>query len=92
MCFALLSSAYAQQTVTGTVTGDDGVGIPGVTVIEKGTSNGVITNIDGSYTVTVSNDATILFSFVGMQTVEELVNNQSTIDVTLLASQINSFT
>lgn len=88
MCFALLSSAYAQQTVTGTVTGDDGYGIPGVTVVEKGTSNGVITNVDGVYKITVSDDATIAFSFVGMHTVEEAVNGRSTIDVTLEASQI----
>lgn len=88
MCFALLSSAYAQQTVTGTVIGDDGVGIPGVTIVEKGTSNGIITNIDGVYTIKVADDATITFSFVGMQSVDEAVSGRSTIDVTLLASHI----
>ena len=49
MCFALLGSAYAQQTVTGTVTGDDGLGIPGASVVQKGTTNGTITNMDGNY-------------------------------------------
>ena len=44
MCFTLIVSAYAQQTVTGTVTGDDGSGLPGVTVIQKGTTNGTTTN------------------------------------------------
>ena len=42
MCLALIGSAWAQQKVTGNVTGDDGSGIPGVTVFEVGTSNGVI--------------------------------------------------
>ena len=82
MCFALLSSAYAQQAVTGTVIGEDGLGIPGVTVIQKGTSNGTITNIDGSYSLQLPSDATIVFSFVGMQTVEEAVNGRSAINVT----------
>jgi len=88
MCFALISSAYAQSTVTGTVTGSDGTGIPGVTVLEKGTSNGTITSIDGNYTLKVSSDATIVFSFVGMQTVEEVVSGRTTIDVTMSESQI----
>ncbi|WP_321375383.1 SusC/RagA family TonB-linked outer membrane protein [uncultured Draconibacterium sp.] len=88
MCFALLSSATAQQSVTGTVTGEDGLGIPGVSVIESGTSNGTITDIDGVYTISVADDATIVFSFVGMQTVQEPVNGRSTIDVTLVESQI----
>ncbi|WP_372647681.1 SusC/RagA family TonB-linked outer membrane protein [Draconibacterium sp.] len=88
MCFALLGSAYAQQTVTGTVTGDDGLGIPGVSVVEAGTSNGTITDIDGVYSITVADDATIQFSFVGMQTVNEAVNGRSTIDVTMQENQI----
>lgn len=89
MCFSLLGGAYAQQKVTGTVTGDDGLGIPGATVLERGTSNGTITNIDGEYTITVSSgDATLVFSFVGMTTVEEPVNNRPTIDVQMKADAI----
>lgn len=92
MCFALLSGAYAQQAVTGSVTGDDGIGIPGVTVLEKGTSKGTITNVDGNYTLNVaSGNAVIVFSFVGMTTIEETVNNRSTINVTMFvdAMRIN---
>ena len=73
MCFALLGSAYAQQTVTGTVTGDDGLGIPGASVVQKGTTNGTITNMDGNYSISVPSDAVLVFSFVGMTTVEETV-------------------
>ena len=88
MCFALLGSAYAQQTVTGTVTGDDGLGIPGVSVVQQGTSNGTITNVDGVYTLSVPSDAVIVFSFVGMTTIEENLTGRSTIDVTLISSAI----
>ncbi|MBT6999973.1 MAG: SusC/RagA family TonB-linked outer membrane protein, partial [Prolixibacteraceae bacterium] len=88
MCFALLSSASAQQTVTGTVIDDEGIGIPGVSISQKGTTNGTITNLDGGYTMQVPSDATIVFSFVGMQAVEETINGRSTIDVTMVASQI----
>ncbi|NQU32048.1 MAG: TonB-dependent receptor plug domain-containing protein, partial [Bacteroidetes bacterium] len=88
MCFALLGSAYAQQTVTGTVTGDDGLTLPGVTVVQKGTSNGTITNVNGGYSLSVPSDAVIVFSFVGMETTEEAVDGRSTIDVTLATSAI----
>lgn len=89
MCFALIASAFAQQTVTGTVTDEEGAGIPGVTVIEKGTSNGTITNSDGNYTIGVSSDDAVLnFSFVGMTTVEEPVNGRSVVDVTMTVDAI----
>jgi len=88
LCFALLSSAYAQQNVTGKVTDQDGAGIPGVSIIEKGTSHGTITNIDGEYSINVPADATLLFSFVGMKNVEEMVNNRSVIDVTMEVDEV----
>ncbi|HSH20520.1 MAG TPA: carboxypeptidase-like regulatory domain-containing protein, partial [Draconibacterium sp.] len=88
MCFALMSSAYAQNKVTGNVTDEDGLGIPGVTVLQKGTGNGTITNIDGVYTIDVPNDAVLVFSFVGMSAKEESVNGRSTINVTLASSTI----
>lgn len=88
MCFALVVGAYAQQTVTGMVTGDDGSGMPGVTIVQKGTSNGTTTNQDGNYTISVPANATLVFSFVGMQTIEEQVNGRSTINVSLQPSDI----
>ncbi|NQU51206.1 MAG: SusC/RagA family TonB-linked outer membrane protein [Bacteroidetes bacterium] len=88
MCFALMGSAYAQQSVTGTVTDEDGLGIPGTTVMEKGTSSGTITNIDGKYTISVPNDAVLVFTFVGMTTQEIPVGGRSSIDVTLATSTI----
>lgn len=73
-----------QRTITGTVVGDDGEGIPGVNVVVKGTTTGVITDFNGDYTLQVpSDDATIVFSSVGFITVEELIGNRSRIDIGL---------
>ncbi len=89
MCIALIGSAFAQHTVTGTVTDEEGVSMPGVTVLEKGTSNGTITNVDGNYTLEVdSENATLMFSFVGMKTVEEAVDGRSSIDVTMVVDAV----
>ncbi|MFV0590728.1 MAG: SusC/RagA family TonB-linked outer membrane protein [Draconibacterium sp.] len=85
LCFALVGSVYAQQTVTGTVTDEEGLGIPGVSIIEEGTSNGTITQGDGTFRITVkSGNATLQFSFVGLTTVTETVNGRTKINVTLL--------
>lgn len=82
--FSLLS---AQVTVTGTVTGaEDNVPIPGVNIIEKGTSNGTITNADGIFSINVPSDATLVFSFIGMESQEVVVGGQTTIDVALVSS------
>jgi len=87
-CFALLGSAYAQQEVTGTVVDIDGAGIPGVSIIQVGTTNGTITNLDGVYTITVPSDAVLSFSFIGMTTVAEPLNGRTTIDVQMTMSTI----
>lgn len=79
------SIAYAQQkTVSGTVTDDAGLPLPGVSIVVKGTTNGTITNVDGNYTLSnVPGNAVLLFSFVGMTTREVAVENQTTISVVL---------
>ncbi|MCF6331865.1 MAG: SusC/RagA family TonB-linked outer membrane protein [Draconibacterium sp.] len=89
MCFALLSSAVAQHTVTGNVTGEDGLGIPGVTVIQKGSTNGTVTNFEGNYSLNISSgDAVLVFSFVGLTTIEKPVNNSSSVDVVMVTNAI----
>lgn len=89
MCFVLIAGAMAQHRVSGTVSDAEGAGIPGATVIEKGTSNGTITNTDGNYSLNVSSgNAALVFSFVGMSTMEQPVNNRSTVDVTMTVDAI----
>ena len=75
---------FAQEvTVTGKVTsGTDGDPIPGVSVVQKGTTNGTITDVDGNYSLTLPEGETVVFSFIGMETVE-VVADQTTINVTM---------
>ena len=79
--------AWSQsRTVTGKVTSqDDGTGIPGVNVVEKGTNNGTVSDVDGNYSVNVSEGATLVFSFVGYSSQEIAVGNQSSVDIALAA-------
>ncbi|MBN8575754.1 MAG: SusC/RagA family TonB-linked outer membrane protein [Cytophagales bacterium] len=79
-------AGYAQQSVTGKVTAaDDGSGIPGVNVLEKGTSNGTVTDSDGNFRINVGANATLVFSFVGYATQEVAVGSQSSVNVSLLS-------
>jgi TonB-dependent starch-binding outer membrane protein SusC len=73
-----------QRTVSGKVTDESGLPLPGVTVLVKGTNQGTITNSNGYYSIiNVSEDATLVFSFVGMKTQEVMVDNQNTINATM---------
>lgn len=74
--------AFAQlKTITGKVTGPDGP-VPGASVLEKGTNNGTITNSDGTYSITVSDDdAVLIFSSIGLKSVEKAVSGKTTINV-----------
>ncbi len=74
----------AQVTVTGTITDfDDKSTLPGVTVLEKNTGIGSITDIDGNYSITVPKDAVLVFSFVGYKPQEIIVGTQTIINVVL---------
>jgi TonB-linked SusC/RagA family outer membrane protein len=61
---------YAQSTITGNVTDQTGEAVIGCTVLEKGTSNGTITDFDGNFTLQVQAGKTLVFSYVGYLTVE----------------------
>ncbi|MBT8276661.1 MAG: SusC/RagA family TonB-linked outer membrane protein [Bacteroidia bacterium] len=76
-------SAYAQNTVSGTVSDINGP-VPGVNIIVKGTSNGAQSDFDGNYTIDdVDSNATLVFSYIGYTTQEVAVSGQSTINVIL---------
>ena len=71
-----------QETVTGTVVDDAGIPLPGVSIIEKGTSNGTVTDVDGKFTINVaSSESILMFSFIGMQSIEEQVGERRVIDL-----------
>jgi TonB-linked SusC/RagA family outer membrane protein len=79
----LRSPLLLQQEVSGKVIDHNGVPIPGVTIRLKGTSRGTLTNLDGEYSITASENAILVFSFIGYKTHEEQINNQTVINVQL---------
>ncbi|HNX89001.1 MAG TPA: SusC/RagA family TonB-linked outer membrane protein, partial [Paludibacteraceae bacterium] len=78
-----LQSQQPKKTVTGIVSDSSGEPIIGVTVREQGTKNGVITNVDGRYTINVGNDAVLSFSSVGYKNVIQEVGVNRTLNITL---------
>ncbi|RXQ96277.1 TonB-dependent receptor [Ancylomarina salipaludis] len=75
-----------EKVVTGTVTdANDGMGIPGVSVVVKGTTVGTSTDIDGKFTVTADATSTLVFSFIGYKTQEILVGDQTQINIAMSA-------
>ncbi len=73
-----------QKTVSGTVVDNSGQPLPGVTIMVKGTGNGTVTDVNGTYSLSgVGDDAVLLFSFVGMQTQEIKVAGKLSIDVVM---------
>jgi TonB-linked SusC/RagA family outer membrane protein len=78
------TSRIVAQKVSGTVVDDKGEALPGVSILEKGTSNGTTTDIDGKFSLTVAGaDAVLAFSFIGFASKEITVGNQETIAVQL---------
>ncbi len=87
--FASFSGVLAQVKVSGTVTDPDGISMPGVSVVQKGTTNGTTTDADGKYAVSVSAASAVLqFSFVGMTPVSEAINGRSVINVKMAAESV----
>ena len=81
--FLLVSTyAFAQNAVTGTVMDNTGMPLIGVSVVEKGTTNGSVTDIDGKYTVNVEKGKTLVFSYIGYVT-QEVEVQSNTINITL---------
>lgn len=81
VCLPIL--AEAQTMVSGTVRSDTGETMPGVSIVIKGTTTGTTTTIDGRYSITAADDATLVFSFIGMVSQEVPVNGISIHDVIL---------
>lgn len=73
-----------KETVSGVVVDETNLPLPGVSIIEKGTTNGVVTDIDGKFTLNVESEESVLvFSFIGMKTVEFPVGSRRMFNITL---------
>jgi TonB-dependent starch-binding outer membrane protein SusC len=82
ICF----SSSAQTTVTGMVTDAQNLAISGVTVTVKGSATATQTNDKGIYTISAPTNATLVFSYIGYSSKEEVIGERTTINVTLLQS------
>ncbi|NKI25041.1 TonB-dependent receptor [Arenibacter sp. 6A1] len=78
-----LNILLGQLTVTGTVVDDSGQALAGVNIVEKGTSNGTATDFDGNYQISVAQNATLIFSYIGYNTTEKIVDGNAIINITL---------
>ena len=82
-------TTMAQVKVSGTITDPDGASIPGASVVQKGTTNGTTTNVDGKFNLTVSSaNAVLQVSFVGMKSVEEALNGRSVVNVKMASENV----
>ena len=74
--------------VQGTVTEESGTPMPGVTIVVKGTTVGVVSDMDGKYQIEANAKSTLAFSFIGYKTQEFLVGNKKEISVKLLPENL----
>ena len=89
LCFSLVFvlSAWAQErVVTGTVTSvEDGSALPGVNVLVKGTTNGAVTDVEGKYSLSLASGSTLVFSFIGLKSVEVAIGERTIVDLAMVA-------
>ena len=74
---------FSQQNISGTISDEDGVPLPGVNVVVEGTNNGTSSDFDGNYSISADQDDTLIFSFVGFLNQEVKVGTNPSIDVSL---------
>lgn len=76
--------AVAQTaTITGEVLDENNLGLPGASIVEKGTNNGAVADLDGNFSINVQPGATLVISFIGYVSQEILIGNQSTLNIVM---------
>lgn len=84
----LVQLSSAQNQVNGLITDENGAPLPGANIVEKGTNNGVQSDFDGNYDISVGENATLVFSYIGFLTKEVVISGKSTIN-TVLVEDLN---
>lgn len=77
------TAIFAQKEIKGNVSDGTGNSLPSVNIVEKGTKNGVSSDSDGNYKIKVSENATLVFSYIGFASQEVKIGNQNMINITL---------
>lgn len=83
LAFVVHLSFAQDKTISGTVSDEAGMPLPGVNIIVKGTTNGTQTDFDGNYSITTSVGSTLTFTYVGYKTVEQVVGSSNTVNVSM---------
>ena len=84
-CILFTGILFAQKNVTGTVTDEDGVPLPGATIVVLETNEGVSTDFDGNYSISAEEGQTLQFSFVGYQSMDQQVGESSIVNISMSA-------
>ena len=84
LAFVVHLSFAQEKIISGTVSDESGMPLPGVNIIVKGTTNGTQTDFDGNYSITASVGDVLTFTYVGLKTVEQAVGSANTINVTMV--------
>ena len=79
----ITSITFGQRTVSGIINTEDGDPLIGVNILEKGTSNGTVSDIDGTFSLSVADNSTLVISYAGYETQEIEVGNQTNFDIIL---------
>lgn len=85
---SVIFSLSAQKTITGKIINEANEPVVGASIAEKGTTKGAISDIDGNYSISVSENATLVVSFIGFASQEVAIGNESTINITLSESAL----
>jgi TonB-linked SusC/RagA family outer membrane protein len=88
MAFVVQLGFAQTNTITGTVTDDGGVPLPGVNIVVKGTSSGTQTDFDGNYSIAASGNSILVFSYVGFKEEEVAVGTSTVIDMELIGGEM----
>ncbi|WP_243388990.1 SusC/RagA family TonB-linked outer membrane protein [Flavobacterium aurantiibacter] len=89
MFFGCIATAFSQSQISGTVTDNKGLGMPAVSIAVKGTTNGVMTDLDGNFKINAKPTDVLVFSFIGFKTKEITVGDRQKIVVQLEESAEN---
>ena len=83
LAFVVQITFAQEKTISGVISDDSGLPLPGATVLVKGTSSGTSSDFDGKYSINASQGATLVFSFVGYTTKEIVIGSSNTINLTM---------
>ncbi|WP_345725295.1 carboxypeptidase-like regulatory domain-containing protein [Sinomicrobium weinanense] len=84
LAFVVHVSFAQEKTISGTITDPNGLPLPGVNIVIRGTTSGTQTDFDGNYTITAEIGQTLVFTYIGMTAVEQTVGAANTIDVQMV--------